>query len=287
MPYQIQKFDEIPLPVYNPVQDHSPASSITSFVDSIGGYFDLFGGDSAQAQRQIISLSGLLVGEVETLVDELGDEIVDDLGDELVTAESEAADLRSQVESLRARVRSRGQLWRVLLEDETVRQWKTARFVRMSQPQVASDRAFKVSLTCEFETAMTYWHAEDATTSSGSATSGAPLALVVDNGGETVEDAVLTVTRTSGTITAVAVVCTSLGLSWTWTGSLTAGDVLVVDAGLQTVEENGAGVYSGFALSSSHSASKWLTITPGPHLMYVTTTGGNATVSLSFYHQVA
>lgn len=270
--------------IFNPQQDHSPAGAGSALVDSVGGFFDRFGSDDARAARQPIVISNLVWGETAYLVDNNGNNIVDDDGNYII-AGNDAQMLRAQLVALREKVRKRGTLWRTHLDDETVREWKTARFLRMGQPQQVRDRKFMATVSLEFESAMTYWHAENATTYSGSVTAGSTHYFLVENPSETVDDAVMTVTRSSGTITAVSLACTDLGIAWSWAGLLGSGESLVVDAGSQGIAEGATAAFSGFTLTGS--AKGYMPIERGNWIFALTTTGGNATYELSLYHQFA
>lgn len=272
----------VTLPFYNPSQEHSPSPGRPSLVASIGGYFDQYGTSDTETEAQNIPVAGVVWGETEYLEDEAGNIVVDEAG-VAVTSGDAATVLHSKLSALSQSVKKRGKLWRIRMSDD-VRQWKRARFQSMSQPQAVRDRDFMATVTCHFETAMTNWHAAAATTVSGNATDGTPLYLVVSNAGVTVDDAVLTVTCSSGTITSVALTCAALDVAWTWTGSLTTGQALVVDAGNQEVSENAVNAYSGFSLTGV--ASGVMPIETGTWVFVVTLTGGTGVVSLSFFVQV-
>lgn len=284
MPVQITHFDDVRLMEYNPQQDHSPNAAASAFIDSIGGFFDRYGDDDARPQRQTIPVTGLVWGEDTFMTDSDDGTFVDDGSDSWIVGDGPTM-LRSGVTALRDKVRKLGTLWRLRLDGTTVREWKTARFLRMSQPQTVQDRVFKAHVTCEFETDMTNWHAEEAVTFSGSMAAGVDTDLVVDNPGATVNDAILTVTRTSGTITNLFFACAELGIVLSWIGSLGAGDVLVIDEGAHTVLKNGANAYIQFSILGS--VKGWMPIQAGSYTFLVQVTGGDATVEVSFFNQFA
>lgn len=271
----------VTLPFYNPAQDHSVAPGRSSLVASIGGYFDLYGDSDIGTEAQTIPVAGVILGETEYWEDEAGNILVDEAGVAVSFGDAPTM-LHSKLSALRESVRKRGKLWRERMSDD-VRQWKRVRFQSMSQPQQVRDRDFMASVTCQFETAMANWHAEDATEVSATATSGVPVYLLVTNSGATIDDAVLTVTCSSGPITAVTLTCTALDVAWTWTGSLTAGQQLVVDAGTSEVSQNVTDAYGGFTLSGG--ANGVMPIEPGTWVFVVTVTGGGAGVSLSYFSQ--
>jgi len=115
-----------------------------------------------------------------------------------------------------------------------------------------------------------------------SATAGVAASLVVTNSGLLpVYDGVLSIARTSGTITSVTV--SGGGVNFVWTGSIGAGQTLVIDAGAQTVTIGAADAYAGFALGAT--ARDWLPLEVGINILSVTVVGGNATISMSHYNQ--
>jgi hypothetical protein len=281
MSYQYVTFDGVSLPLFDHSQEHAPMQAEPTLVDSIGGAYDWVGTARRKGRKQIISLTGVYFGETTFLVDELGNFIVDDLAAFLIAGDSYQM-AQAQVVALLEKKGVRGQLWRKRLDD-SVLEWKTARVLSISWPRVWEDHAIKAELTCEFETAMEFWHASTQTATSVNAVAGVPIALNVDNTGQVVDDATITVTRTSGTITAFTL--TGGGVSLSWTGSLGASEVLTIDCGAQTVRENTTDSYSGFSLSGSHSAAGWLPLASGANPFVVTVTGGNATVAINHYAQ--
>lgn len=298
MPYQFQKFEvdsvEVPLPLFAPEQDHSPMPAKSRFQSVIGGSADLLGDEDSDADGvQTHTLTGIYWGETTYLVDEAGNYFTDESGNRFIFGNGSTM-LRSQITALREVYRKQGTLWRALIEDGTLSvlgwNWKTATFDQMSQPQITGDRVFKATITCGFSTQMANWRAETQTTVSASVTAAVPKLFIVENAGETVEDGIVTVTRTSGTVTAFSLACTALGISWVWTGSIGSGEVVTVNDGDDTViKSNAAGTltnaYSGFS-RPDHSAASWLKLPRGTHLFYVTVLGGNATVAFKHYTQV-
>lgn len=286
MAYQYVTFDGIALPLYNHSQNHDVIPTEPTIVDSIGGAWDWFGSARRRGRKQTISLTGLYFAENYTLVDENGNIVTDEFDDPIVVAAG-VASLRAQVDALLEKRGERGSLWRKRLDDDVL-QWKTARLLQIQWPRVWEDHARLATITCVFETLMETWRAATETTTSNSATDGVQLGLTVESSGEVqIDDATLTITRTSGTITEVDVVCAANGIDFTWTGSLGASDVLTINCSNQTVRENSTDAYSGFVLNAGHTAAGWLPLFEGSNPLLVTVTGGNATVAVSHYDQFA
>jgi hypothetical protein len=286
MPYQYTEFDGVDLPPYDQSLNSltltacprlwyaaSAASSTNGTPVAATPYRRPTASAAVMWGRWIIWLTAWVIS------------LVDDVGDYLVT-EDAVGNLRSQVADLRAKIRTRGSLWRVWQDDTTVREWKTARLTAINHTISRDSPLTAADVTCQLETSMAYWHAETVTTVSASAVASVANSLLVDNAGETVDDATITFTRTSGTITAIALTCAELGIGLAWTGSLGSGHVLTIDAGAQTIADNTTDSYSGFSLVT-HTAAGWLTIPRGTYVLGVTVTGGNATVALSYYTQTA
>ena len=268
-------------------------------MSSIAGYFDRHGDDDARASLQRISLTGDLLGnlygEHAYVVDEDARVGAGTGGTAYWVAGNRATMLLAQIDMLRQAVRKRGTLWRVRFPDGA-RQWKTARFLRMSQPQVTNDRLFKASVTCEFESAMTNWHAETATTFSKRVTDGTTRNMLVSNPGATAYDAVLTVTAVTGPIVNFTVNCEELGIALGFlptavTGHATgllAGESFVMDAGRLIATLDGDDAYVAFGdLSGPHTAPGWLPIRRGNWAFELYSEDGTADFELSFYPQFA
>jgi hypothetical protein len=288
MTHKYTAFDTIPLHFYSPVYQHDPAPASPGLRRTTGGYVDAYGSAESDPLNQMIPVTGVYVGETTYLVDEAGNRFVDEAGNAFIFGNASTM-LRSQVTALTEKTRQVGQLWRVHLDDETVREWKTARLMQVRHTQRQED-LFIANITANFEPLMANWHAETQTVTSSSVTAGTPKLILVENAGETVEDGVVTVTRTSGTVTAFSLACTTLGISWVWTGSIASGEVVTVNDGDDTViSSNAAGTltnaYSGFS-RPGHAAKGFLTLPRGTHLFYVTALGGNISIAFKHYTQV-
>lgn len=281
MSYQYVKFLEIPLPLYDHEQAHDPMLSEPTLLDSVGGSYDWRGSNRQAGRKQIISGKGKYFGEITYLVDQSGNQIVDESGNSIITGNAQQT-LAAEVRALMEKKGLRGPLWRNRLAD-SVLQWKTARLLQVNWPRKVEDHAIIAEVSYQFETQMEFWHAATPTISDDNATDGVPLILLVSNSGMTVEDSIISIARSSGTITSISI--TGVGIDITWAGSLGASDELVIDCGLQTIRKNDTDAYSGFALGVSHTAAGWMPLLPGDNLITVTVTGGNAAVENSHYNQ--
>lgn len=285
MSVQIIEFDGVALPLYDPSQDHTPTPTESSMIDSLGGAVDYFGSRQRLGRKQQISITGTYLGETTYLVDGAGNRMVDEAGNYLIAGNGPTM-LMSQIRALDEKQGTVGQLWRQRFSNGA-REWKRARLLQVSLPQKVSDRTFMTTVECTFETLHNAWRAEDATVKNGSAANGVPLALLIANGGQiVVRDPVLTITRTSGTITQVDITLMAAEtVALRWVGSLGSGQSLVLDAGAGTVRRAGADAYAGLSRQVGHTARGWLPIPKGQSVLLVTVTGGAASVSLSHYNQ--
>lgn len=287
MPQQLTVFDGVNLPLNDPDQDHTATPTESRLIDSIGGVVDYYGDNQRSGRKQIIPLTGSFWGETTYMVDEAGNYIVDEAGNYLIAGDA-TANLRSQIRALAAKQGAVGPLWRKRFDDSDTLEWKTASLLEMRWQQKVTDRLILATVQCQFETADPAWHVEDATVTDGSASDGVPLTLAVANGGEVVvRDSVLTITRSSGTITQVdiATAAASEVVNLRWTGSLGDGDALVIDCAKNTVRKNDVDAYT-LARQAGHTARGWIALAMGMTIMQVTLTGGDGTVSLSHYDQL-
>lgn len=283
MPYQHTHFEDVRLPYYNPEQDHTPPSAEDGLIEAGGGFYDRYGSGKSKSRLNVIPVSGVIVGEHTYWVDENGNRMVDENGNKMIMGTQEQM-LRSLIEALSQRVGEKGRLWRMRLDDG-VRQWKMARFLNMPTPQTFQDRVLKAHVTCEFKPTMEQWHAEEQSIVSATLTNGRWSYLLIDNPGAMITDAMVTVARTSGTITNVHFKCAPLGIDLSWAGTVGSGDTLVVDNGAESLVEDGVGVYGGLDFNAGHSARGWMPIPKGTWLLGVMVEGGNAAANLSYYVQ--
>lgn len=282
MAYRYIEFDGVLLPTANFEQQHDTAPIESDLQDSVGSVYDYRGAARKAARKQTISLRGIYWGETGYMVDEAGNPIVDEAGNYLIAGDAVNM-LRAQVDALRAKRGARGPLWRVRISDGA-RQWLTARLLQIAWQRTRPDMAVRAELSCLFESAMTAWRAETGTGVTASAAAATPTGLLVQNGGDVaVADAVLSVARTSGTITAVRV--QGPGIDWTWTGSIGAGQTLTLDCGAQIMRVGSANAYSGWVRGVGHTADGMLPLGVGDTILTVTLTGGGGDVTLTHYNQ--
>ncbi len=279
--YRLTAFEDATLPPGQEIDDLSTGRAPSTLIDVAGGTFDAYGTRARLPSRQEIGASGLYVGAY-LLADHAGNLLVDHAGNLLIPA-APTLFLRHQVDRLRALVGRRGRLWR--RREDGALQWRLARLLRVQvEGNVERAAAVVAQTTATFEAAGATWKAAAGSSSTTAlTTSSTKTANVETLGNGPVEDAVITVTAT-GTITSFRLYSTALGVDWTWTGSLTAGQSLVVDCGALTVRKQGVDAYSGFALNAGHTAAGWLPLAAGSNtLLMVANQAGSCVIT--YYDQ--
>ena len=283
MPYTLTEFDNVPLPIAMPEDDLSTGAVDSSLLDSIGGVYNYFGSGQRLPRRHQFAHSGKYEGDVSYRITDTAYFRVTDSGLVRVTATAAIADLHGKVNDIKGKIGVIGMLWRRRLADDEMT-WKQCRLLKVNHVEVIENANMVSEVESIFETSDVGWHSENAVVTSASATAGVGEPLNVPNGGTIqVQDAILSVERTSGTITAVTI--TGTGIDITWTGSIGAGETLVIDSGLQTVMVEGDDEYDGFVLGASHTVEGWLPLALGANVLTVTVTGGNADVSVEHFDQ--
>lgn len=283
MAYRLDRFDGVPLPMYNPEPDFSQGSVESTLLDSVGSAFDYYGARQRLPRRQTISMKGYYAGVTTYLVDHAGNYIVDESGNFIIVGEG-PQQLRAQIDALTAKQGVRGLLYRQRLDDTTVQQWKRARLMQVAHTRKVEERDVLANIGCTFESLMAAWRSKEASESNVELENGA-VALSVENGGTVrVEDAIITITATMATITSVRVQDAALTIDWTWAGSLTVGQILVIDCGAQTVRKNGVDAWSGLTLNAGHTADGWLPLAVGPTPLTITCNVAG-TLSIAHYDQ--
>lgn len=284
MAYSIIRFGDVDLPAVMVTDDLSTGEVASSLVASVGGVWDWYGSNRRQPRSASMEHVGQYAGETTYLVTELGDSIVDESGYRLIAGTATQM-MQAQVDRLKAHTGELDRLWR-RRDADGVLHWRWARLLQVRHTETVEQHAGAVAdVTAVFEMNNGAWR-ESAPTVVQMTTADATWRpfLVEVTGDVPARDGVLAVTPTSGTVTLVEL--TGPGIAWSWAGSLAAGQTLSIDAGAQTVRKAGVDAYSGFALGGGHTTAGWLTLAKGLSAMQVRTTGGTATVTLTYDEQV-
>ena len=257
MSYVLERFGAITLPLYNRTHSMPPADALPTVVRTTAGAFDNAGSERAGAALPMqIRLTATIYDDAPAVV-------------------------RSQVDALRAAVRTRGWLYR-RADDDGDLQRCLARLVSVDDDRKPNNRRhFEVKATWQ---ALTLWQglrAEDWTLDDGeSFDDGLYLdtgeVLVTPPGSSEITigsnlpttDVRLTVVMDGTDADPVYVVIPQTNVALAVAGPWAAADVLVIDAPSRTITLNGAAAYSRLDLESGYAAydhltAEWLILQPG------------------------
>lgn len=254
MSYYYDRFGALTLPEYNREASIAPAAAALRIVTTAAGAFDADGsGRSMQQFPHPLTL-------------------------EAIVSEDATADQRTALDALRAAVGTRAYLYRVADDNDTI-QRALCRLQSMTAERRYEQRAAYQPIRLIFQQ-LEPWRGEAYgawTLDSGEllddgllfnataysvAISASPSSQAVTNGGNLpVADAVFTITAGSGNLTNP--VLTGGGMDLRWTGTIDAGDSLVIDCGALSVQDDGVDAYGTFALGSGHTIEDWCYLAPG------------------------
>lgn len=273
--YTLERFGTVTLPIYNPESDHSPLHARTAVIQTIAGAFDGWGDEDAPLELPATRSYRCVVLE-----------------------ESYSA-WRTALDELRALVGKRAKLYRRANDDDSI-QWCTARLLQNpTQRRYGSGLAQEVELVFQLWSG---WHGQDHKSwkldegyflddglylDDGGFTetmASSPHTITVTNGGNRrVDDAVITITAGSSSITAVTIAKTG-ETDIDYGGIISSTKTLVIDCGAYTVKDDGVSDYANFSLASNHKIAEWLRLDPGDNDIIITFSGGstNSTVNVQF-----
>lgn len=275
--YTITRFGTVTLPIYETEYTISPVPSDMSGLLPVGS--NVFDGNGSD--RAPLKFPAAIVYKC-------------------IAHESTLGATRVATDALRALVGRRDYLYRVADDDATVQQC-LARLAGIDMPRGITNRIF-FEMNFKF-VQLAGWRGnshgdwrfdsgeifDDGLTLDSSDFQGtfvaASHALVVTNAGNLpIQDAILTITAGSGTITSVAVAAVGASIDWRVNATLTPSATLVVDCATRSVTVNGDDAYRDFALGSGHRLRNWLYLEPGNTTIVATLTGTftGAKVSISF-----
>lgn len=283
MPYELITFNGISLPNVRPIDDLATAPTESTLADSLNDAFDYWGTDRRLPRKQIIEMTGIYVGSPAYWVDENDNFIVDENGNNLIFGADYATDIRNQTDDIKKQIGRSGALVRRRADDLT-NQNKTARLLNVDHKASLDDVKRVATIKLTFETKDPAWRDSNLTTASASYAAGSnPLTATV-GGTEDITDAIIRVAAATNT-TSVNITCT--GVDFTYSGTITAGNTLVIDTGKLTVKNNGVADYANFTLNAGHTKQAWLYLPNGSTLLTIAITSGTGTISVEFYNQWA
>jgi hypothetical protein len=193
--------------------------------------------------------------------------------------------------------------------DDGNSEYVTARVVRVSAERTLDDIR-SLECTVEFEVYSAYWHGDYTGVWTFDDGEYFDIGLNFDSGADIVtlntspknmtitmlgndicNDPVINVTAGSADITAIEIKNTTAGhlAELDYTGTITAGEVLSIDCGAYTVQNDGTDDDANFALGTTHAINEWFRLAPGANTIVVTFTGGStdSTIDFDYYEAYA
>lgn len=278
MAYYLTRFDDIVLPLIQPITEMPTAPAQSGAVDTLGTGYDAFGADTAPATFPYpLQYRVLIIGTT-------------------------AAAYMATVNALRAMARKRAYVYRTG-QDGLVQRAQARLDGVTATDSVETFNAVELSFNFLI---WSHWENNDPPVwvlddgeyfDSGlffDGTGGTPTTLTASpqtvtitvGGNVAIDDAIITITAGDAAITSVTVACAALLWTWTWTGTagatIAATKSLVVDAGAWSVKDDGADAYRDFAFNSSHALEGMALLAPGANSIVVTRTGGGTGSTIGF-----
>lgn len=268
--YQIYSFDGVPLPLYNPEVDLSTGTTQSTLLESIGGMFDVYGLRQRLPSAVTFSIAGVYAqsdGDV-LLTDHTGALVVTE-GGASIRAALASQWLRWQVDTLKAMIGKRANLYRRRWDDLAVIQSRLCRLLSVTEKASTKQRTAYSELEMTFETAMAAWRSWQASTvSTYLPGGGSALAAITNDGNMPVEDATIQVTA-GQYVHNLEILCPEIGVDLRWTGTLPSSNVLLIDCGAHSVNQTTGPAYSGFTLGPGHTAREWLPLAYGINMLTI------------------
>lgn len=254
MSYKLTTFNNVDLPAYNRESGLDTAPGLDGILATVLGGYDSWQSDIAPlATPYPLTVRGIVSAETD-------------------------ADQRAAIDALRACSRRRAQLVRVADDDDS-EHWCYARLGQLAHRRITGVNGYQVlELGFIVESG---W--EEDRPNQQETLAASPHTLSVENAGNRmVANAVITLHADSASLTAVTLTTTN-GTHLVWTGTVLAGDDLIIDCGAKSITNDGANAYSGLSYGASHTIDDWLRI-EGEMDITVTYTGGGTspTVTIAY-----
>lgn len=254
MSYKLTTFNSVDLPGYNRESGLDTAPGLDGFIGTVLGGYDSYQSDMApMATPYTLSVRGIVSMETD-------------------------ADQRSAIDGLRALGRRRAQLIRQADDDDS-QHFCYARLQQIGHRRITGVNGYQVlELAFLIESG---W--EEARPNQLENLSSSPHTLSVENAGNRmVSNAIITIHAGTSNLTA-ATLTTTNGTHLVWTGTLLAGDDLVINCGAKSITNDSANAYSGLTYGAGHTIDDWVRI-EGTMNITITYTGGGtgATVTIAY-----
>jgi hypothetical protein len=159
-------------------------------------------------------------------------------------------------------------LWAALRDGSTHR-WAWAKCNRLRAPENYNTK-LHLPVELEFNCREGLWYAETQSTS-GNITQATSSPYALTNNGTFPAMCIFTITPSGGAFSACTVTNTTNGYTFTYTGTVASGKALVVNSGVWSVTNDGAGAYSGLAYGATQQ--NWMYLSPGANSFTISKTG--------------
>ena len=282
MSFWYERFGTVDLPIYDPAQEQGPGSARLALMElPDGGAYDAHGAEQAPQDTEQINVKLRIMA-------------------------SSAADMRTQINELRALIGERDKLYRRQDDDDSV-EWCWAR-LRSVKATRTHKEILNQAMTLTFVRTSPHWYginhgawllddgeyldaglmldAADFTFTLDSS----PKTVTVTNGGNLIcDDPIITVTAGSASITNLVIEklvgATTYG-HIVYAGTIAIGKSLVIDCAARTVTNDSTSDYANFSLGASHKNPAWIRLSAAAdNSIKVTLTGGStdSTIDFAFY----
>lgn len=260
MSFWLEKFtptgeSEFSLPARRPQSSTRSLRRQSVALDTVGGTYDPLHDERLPLARTLLTHTGAVYSPVDST---------------RMSAKRDALKINGKS----------GTLYR-LWDDGTTREWVYARCEDVDANRSLENKNWE-EITFTFLILSPAWNGDgidDTETLSSS-----PHTYSLSNDGDAVVvDAVLTLTAGSADITSVTFSTGDAEIQYT--GTISAGNDLVIDCGAMSVQNNGTGDYVNFARTANHAEDYWFPLQPGSNPITVTFTGGstNSSLNVVFY----
>lgn len=289
--YSLRRFGDLTIPPYNPEFSENSGGSLDPVVITSGGVtFDLLGSEQAPREATTIQHRGTILGEG-------------------ADGNAQKADARSQYLAWRAMRGKRAKLYRWIVEDDETGdgrwEWVYARLMGFNADRQYGQFTW-LEVDFSWRLISTTWNgtrhgggwALDAGESLDEGLgldedetytiTGSQVSLgIVNNGNETVKNAILRIVGGSSPLSSVRINTTLFDgdVDFTYTGIIDTGEELVIDTGSFSVTLDGADAYSGFSFTTGHEIQDWFPLEPLGTSVNVSVIGGgsDSTITFQFY----
>lgn len=270
MAYKLISFFGVTLPERMVDEDVGTPTVDSALIDNIGASLDYFGANQRYARRHTLTYKGMY------------------------TAASAAA-LDTLINNLYARLGTYGDLVRQRISNGDQHNKKARLLSIRHQRPIEHAGALVAEVEMTFESAERAWRVPNVQLFQDSISTSSPrIFTLTPSGNFVVDDATITFVPSNGTMTSLRLVCASLGVDWTYTGSVFIGTTLSINCRSQTVRAVTSPLppvvlvdaYANFSLASTHTARSWLPLAPAlDNIITVTITGANGLFTLAYYHK--